>query len=182
MHFHTVAWACTADAAASAVQASQSFAYAMTTTGIEEEEEVYGKSTLKTQHFAGLAVLFHASEAGGSVGCERGHGLADQRGTGAAPPVPARRRLRRVVHVELDRVGGHAKARDLIHLERRVCVEHFCGEHTAAREELPVLVEAFERHFEGRADVRDLFRLLGRQVIHVLVERVARMDLVLHAI
>src|SRR5215510_2670121 len=68
MHLHTVVWAYAADAAASAVQASQSFAYAMTTTRIEEGVAVYGKSALKTQHFAGLAVLFHASEGGGPLG------------------------------------------------------------------------------------------------------------------
>src|SRR5215475_9593496 len=89
MHLHTVAWACTADAAASAVQASQSFAYAITTTGTEEKDRVYGKSALKTQHFAGLAVLFHVSQGGGPVGSDRGHELEDQGGgTGAAPPVP----------------------------------------------------------------------------------------------
>src|SRR5215475_5246376 len=94
MHLHTVVWAYAADAAASAVQASQSFAYAMTTTGIEEKDRVYGKSALKTQHFAGLAVLFHASQGGGPVGSDRGHvGRTKGAGREPRPPGPARRRL-----------------------------------------------------------------------------------------
>jgi len=88
MHLHTVVWACTADAAASALQASQSFGYAMTTTGFEKEDEVYGKSTLKTEHFAGLAVLFHASEGSAPFGRNRITGWRIK-GAGRGPRPPS---------------------------------------------------------------------------------------------
>ena len=42
--------------------------------------------------------------------------------------------------------------------------------------------QAVERLLERRADVRHLLRLFRRQVVEVLVDRVARVDLVLHAV
>jgi len=44
------------------------------------------------------------------------------------------------------------------------------------------LLEHGERLVERMADMRNRLRLFGRQVVQVLVHRVARMDLVLHAI
>src|SRR5216684_1263122 len=59
--------------------------------------------------------------------------------------------LRRVVHLEFDRMRGHAEALHLLVLEPDVGVEHVVGEYPAAREELAVLVETLEGLFERRA-------------------------------
>jgi hypothetical protein len=88
----------------------------------------------------------------------------------------------RVVHVELDRVGGHAEARDLLHLQRDVGVDHVVAEHAAAGQELAILVQVLERLVERRAHGRDLRVFFRRQVVQVLVGRFARVDLVLHAV
>jgi len=77
---------------------------------------------------------------------------------------------------------GHAQPRDLLHLQLDVRVDHVVAEHAAAREELAVLVEVAERLVERCAHGRDLRFLFRRQVVQVLVRRLARMDLVLHAI
>src|SRR6188508_2924976 len=53
-----------------------------------------------------------------------------------------------VVHVELDRMSGHAEARDFLCLQSDVSVDHVVGEHTTARQELAVLVEVLEGHVE----------------------------------
>lgn len=41
--------------------------------------------------------------------------------------------LQAVIHLVFDRMRGHAKTRDLFHLERCVGVEHVIGEDAAAR-------------------------------------------------
>ncbi|MGH9578757.1 MAG: hypothetical protein ACRD3R_15065, partial [Terriglobales bacterium] len=43
-----------------------------------------------------------------------------QKRAGTPPFFSSRWRLRAVVHVEFDRMGGHAKARDFLHLEVNV--------------------------------------------------------------
>src|SRR6185369_3350935 len=52
---------------------------------------------------------------------------------------------RGVVHVELDRMRGHAKARDLGHLQLDVGIDIGIGEHATLREERTVLVEVAQR-------------------------------------
>jgi hypothetical protein len=44
-------------------------------------------------------------------------------------------RLHAVVHVELHRVGGHAHASDVFHLQVDVSIDEVIGEHTARGEE-----------------------------------------------
>src|SRR5579862_5271762 len=61
-----------------------------------------------------------------------------------------------VIHVELDGMCGHAQPRHVLHLESDVGVNHVIGEHTAALQELPVLVQVLERHVEGVAHLRDV--------------------------
>src|SRR6185503_17221676 len=58
--------------------------------------------------------------------------------------------LGRVVHLELDRVRGHAEALHLLVLEPDVRIDHVVGEDAAAREEGAVLVEVLERLVERR--------------------------------
>src|SRR5258706_14823544 len=78
--------------------------------------------------------------------------------------------LRRVIHVEFHRMGGHAETRQLLILERDVGLEEVLREHAAAREERMVVLQAGERMLERGAAVRHLFRLLRRQVGEVLVD------------
>src|SRR5438552_8941213 len=93
--------------------------------------------------------------------------------TGAArAPVHADgARLCRVVHLEFDRVRGHAEALHLLVLQPDVGVEHVVGEYPAARQEIAVLVERLERFLERGARMRYFRRLLGLEVVEVLVER-----------
>src|SRR5690242_14275085 len=53
-----------------------------------------------------------------------------------------------VVHLVFDRMRRHPEARDLLHLEFDVRVDHVVGEDAAARHELAVAVEAVERLVE----------------------------------
>src|SRR5438874_11304265 len=85
-------------------------------------------------------------------GTRGGEPCARERKGADAPPLPtAAATSGRVVHLELDRMRRHAEARDLLHLQLDVGVDHIVGEHTAAREELAVLVDRIERLVEGRA-------------------------------
>src|SRR6185437_12004974 len=54
-------------------------------------------------------------------------------------------RLRRVVHLELDRVRGVLEADHLAHLQVDVAVDEVVVEHAAGFEELVILVQALER-------------------------------------
>src|SRR5580658_8737493 len=49
-----------------------------------------------------------------------------------------------VVQLELHRMRGHAKARDLLELQSHVGVDHVVGEHAPAGEELAIPVEVLE--------------------------------------
>src|SRR6476469_2331220 len=77
-------------------------------------------------------------------------------------------RLRRVVHVELDRMRRHAEPGELVVLQRDVGLEEILREHAPAREECVVVLQAIERLLERRTHVRHFLRLFRRQVIEVL--------------
>src|SRR3546814_4778226 len=64
-------------------------------------------------------------------------------------------------------------------LQLDVGVDLVVGEHAALGEEGAVLIEVLQRLAQRAADRRDVGQLLGRQVVQVLVHRVAWMDLVL---
>ena len=108
-----------------------------------------------------------------------------EKGTAAAVPFAAdsaASAYRRVVHVELDRMGRHAEARDFLHLQLDVGVDVGVGEHAALGQERAVLVQVVERLVEAVADGRDLRVFFRRQVVQVLGRGFARMDLVLDAV
>src|SRR5262245_50202810 len=90
--------------------------------------------------------------------------------------------LHRVVHIELHRVGSHLEASHLGHLQLDIGVDHVVGEHAALLQELAVLVEILECFTQAPANRRDLLQLRRRQVVEVLVHRVAWMDLVHDAV
>src|SRR5258708_9722543 len=104
-----------------------------------------------------------------TIGCgcrPRGTQVAEvvaptKKGGRAAPCASPCGTLGRVVHLELDRMRGHAEARDLLHLERDVRVDNIVGEHPAAREELAVAVQGIERLVERSARMRHLRGFLG---------------------
>jgi hypothetical protein len=77
-------------------------------------------------------------------------------------------RGKRVVHVELDRVRGHAEARDFVHLQLDVGVEHVVGEHAALGQEGAVLVQVLQRLVQAVADGRHQLVFFRRQVVQVL--------------
>src|SRR6266540_4503972 len=77
-------------------------------------------------------------------------------------PGPSRRPspvLRTVVHVEFNRMGCHAEAREFFMFQGTVGVEHVVGKHTALGQEVTILVEVLEGHLQGRTNLLDLFRL-----------------------
>src|SRR5262249_46658733 len=98
---------------------------------------------------------------------------ATKRG-GRAAPSGFRETSGREIHLEFDRMRRHAEALHLLVLERDVRVEHVVGEDAAAREELAILVERFERFVERGARVRHFRGFFRLQVVQVLVERIAR--------
>src|SRR5262245_32240958 len=74
--------------------------------------------------------------------------LRKKRRAARGPPLAllrSRSALNRVIHVELDGVGGHLEAFDLGHLELEVGVDHVVGEDAALLQEVAVLVEVVER-------------------------------------
>src|SRR6187200_1975762 len=87
-----------------------------------------------------------------------------------------------VVHVELDRMSGHAEARDFLCLQSDVSIDHVVGEYAAPGQELAILVEMLERHVERVAHRRDVLRFFGLEVVKILVRRIAGVDLVLNAV
>lgn len=52
--------------------------------------------------------------------------------------------LQRVVHIKLDRVGGHAQAGDLFHLQIDVGIYHVVGEHAASGQEGAVGIQGVQ--------------------------------------
>src|SRR5690348_5986486 len=83
------------------------------------------------------------------------HWLSGNKKGGDCPPfsIPAGRWLQAVVHLEFERMRGHAERGQLFFLQRDVGIEHVVGEHAAAREELAILVELFERLLERMTDL-----------------------------
>src|ERR1700674_2893241 len=65
-------------------------------------------------------------------------GVDDRREYRATPHVLP---LDAVVHVELDRMGGHAQARDFLHLQSDIGIDHIVGEPPATLEELPIVIQ-----------------------------------------
>ena len=53
-------------------------------------------------------------------------------------------RLQAVVHIELDRMRGHAETRDFFHLELDVRVDRVVREHVAGSQEVTIFVERFQ--------------------------------------
>ena len=67
-------------------------------------------------------------------------------------------------------------------LHRDVGVDQVIREDTATGQELAVLIEVSQGFREIAADRRDLGVLFGRQIVQVLISRIARVDLVLDAV
>ena len=61
-------------------------------------------------------------------------------------------------------------------------LEQFLGENIALEQELMVLFEAAQRFFERPRHGRNRLHFLRRQIVDILIERFARLDLVQHAI
>src|SRR5580704_11036362 len=81
------------------------------------------------------------------------------------------RRLRRIVHFELDRMRGVLEADDLAHLQVDIAVDEVVIEHAADFQEAAILVELLEGLAQRAANGRDLLELRRRQVVQVLVDR-----------
>src|ERR1700682_5179409 len=101
---------------------------------------------------------------------------------GAPPRLSDLPRLKAVIHVEFDRMRRHAKTRHLFHLERDVRVEHVVREDPTASQKFVILLEVVERFVERRARMRNLGGDFRGQVVQVLVDGIAGVDLVLHAV
>ena len=70
-----------------------------------------------------------------------------------------------VVHVELNRVGGHPETCHFFHLQFDIGIQHFVAEHSALREEGAVLIQIRQGFIEGSAGVRNILRLFRREVV-----------------
>src|SRR4030067_838897 len=73
--------------------------------------------------------------------------------------------LNTVIHVELERMCGHAEARDILHLERNVGIDQIVGEYAALGQEFTVLVQGVQRLVEGATHGRDLFLFFRWQIM-----------------
>src|SRR6266852_7582610 len=99
-----------------------------------------------------------------------------------APRAPPQRNSRRIIHLKLDRMRGVLEPDHFLHLELDVHLDEIVVEHPAAFEELAVLVEIAERLAQRPAHRGDLLELARRQVVEVLVDRRAGIELVLDAV
>ena len=90
--------------------------------------------------------------------------------------------LAREVERVLERVHRSAVRRHFFLLHRDVGVDQVIREDTATGQELAVLIEVSQGFREIAADRRDLGVLFGRQIVQVLISRIARVDLVLDAV
>src|ERR1700736_6217565 len=79
----------------------------------------------------------------------------------------------RIIHVEFDRVRGHLAAHHLAHFQFDVAVDDVVVEDAAGLEERAVLVEIGEGVAERAADGRDSLYFLWRQIVEILVYRLA---------
>src|ERR1019366_4677533 len=108
---------------------------------------------------------------------------------GSGPPAPldhnrparsSRTSLNVVIEKELVRRGAHPdRIEFLVAFELEPLVDRVLREHVALDQELVVLLDGVERLFKAARHVRDVFELLGRKTVDVLVHRIARVDLVL---
>src|SRR6266849_6989997 len=89
---------------------------------------------------------------------------------------------RRIIHLELDRMRSVLEPDHFLHLELDVHLDEIVVEHPAGFEELAVLVEIAERLAQRPAHRGDLLELARRQVVEVLVDRRAGIELVLDAV
>src|SRR5262245_34583574 len=87
-----------------------------------------------------------------------------------------------VIELELERMGRHAEGRQLLFLERNIRIQHVVREDAPTGEEFAVLIELFQRLLERVAYLGYSCSELGRQIVKVLVDRVAGKDLVLYAV
>src|SRR5262245_43877894 len=92
------------------------------------------------------------------------------------------RRSGRIVHLELDRMGGVLEADHLGHLQVDIAVDEVLVEYAAGQQEAVVLLELLERLAQRPAHRRNLLQLLGRQVVEILVDRCPWIELVLDAV
>src|SRR6516165_11722756 len=89
--------------------------------------------------------------------------------------------LRRVIHFELHRMRRVLEADHFAHLQVDIGIDEVVVENTSGLEEGAVLVELLEGLAERAANGRNLFQFLWRQIVEVLVDCLARIELVLDA-
>src|SRR3974390_3646862 len=83
-------------------------------------------------------------------------------------------RLRRVIHIEFDRMWRVFEADHFRHLQLDVAVDEVIIEHATGLEEVAVLVALAERLAQRAAHGRYLLQLGGRQGGQILVHLAAR--------
>src|SRR3954469_18264172 len=112
-------------------------------------------------------------------------GNSDQRVRSTEGRNPCLRVLTLVVEVERELVGVRTQAEG-VHLVLALVVDpgldDLRREHVALEEERTVALQSLERLVERAGGLGNVLRLLGRHRIDVLVERLARVDLVLDAV
>ena len=79
-------------------------------------------------------------------------------------------------------MSRHAQALDVFALQLEVGIDHVVGEDAALGQELTIAVQRGQGLFEALGHGRDGLGFFGRQVVEVLVHRVARVDLVLDTV
>jgi len=67
-------------------------------------------------------------------------------------------------------------------LERHIAIDNIIGEYAAGFEEVSILVQFFQCLIQREGNLWNLGLFLGRQVVKILVHRLARMNLVLDTI
>src|SRR5208337_1552353 len=88
-----------------------------------------------------------------------------------------------VIEVELVRIRAHPNGvHFVLGLVLDPQIDQLLGEHTALEEEFVVRLESRENAVERTGDGWNLGRLLGREIVAVLIERFAGMNLVLDTV
>src|SRR3954462_4059822 len=110
----------------------------------------------------------------------RGEDDADGRKgkVGGFPPSASRKldptaKLTRIIHVEFNGARSRLPTHNLFPFEVDVRIDLIVAENVAARQEGAVVRQADQRLAERSADGRDIDQLLRRQVVEVLVHRIA---------
>src|SRR5687768_3398440 len=93
-----------------------------------------------------------------------------------------KRRSQAVVHIEFDRMRRHPEARNFFHLELNVSIYHVIRKHSAASQEIAILVQTVQCFIQGSARIGNSGSFLGWKVIEILIHGIARMNLVLDSI